>query len=266
MKIFDAHVHIFPVKIAAKASKNIGAFYDLKMNYDGSVQMLKESCEKNGVSKCLVHSVATTHEQVAKINDFIHESVMENPEMFVGFCSLHPDMSAGEIDAEIKRAISLGLKGIKLHPDFQTFNIDDKHAMEMYEVIDNRLPILIHTGDRRYSYSDPERLAAAAKRFSKQRFIGAHFGGWSVWDRAAACLPELENVYVDTCSSLSLISSETAMKYINAYGVDRVFFGTDYPMWTLEDELRLFDKLPLTDEQREKILWSNIMNFLGEKD
>ena len=93
MYIFDAHAHIFPEKIASKASDNIGAFYELPMSFDGSIKSLLDICDRDGISKCLVHSVATKKEQVQSINSFIYESVKQYPERFVGFCSLHPDMS-----------------------------------------------------------------------------------------------------------------------------------------------------------------------------
>ncbi len=263
MYIFDSHVHIYPEKIADKASVNIGNFYDIPMTFNGSIKMLLDECEKAGVNRCLVHSVATTHEQVQKINDFISESVKAYPDKFVGFGSLHPSMSADEVDCEIKRMTEIGLMGIKLHPDFQYFAIDDKHAMEMYEAVDGRLPILFHTGDSRYSYSNPHRLAAAAKRFPKQKMIGAHFGGYSEWDEALRCLPDLENVYVDSCSSLAFISPEKAKEYVRAYTEDKIFFGTDYPMWSASDELERIDRLDLTETAREKIFYRNICKFLG---
>ena len=263
MRIFDSHIHIYPDKIAEKASKNIGAFYDIPMAFNGTLETLIQSCRKSGVEKCLVHSVATTHEQVKKINDFICSAVKMYPDMFVGFCTLHPSMDLKETAEETDRVISLGLKGIKLHPDFQKFNIDDKHAMEMYEVIDGRLPILFHTGDRRYDYSSPERMRIMAKAFPRQRIIAAHFGGYSVWDRALKTLPGLENVWVDSSSSLAFITPEKAKELITAYGDDRVFFGTDYPMWSAEDELKRYDRIDLTDAQRERIFYKNIAGFLG---
>lgn len=263
MYIFDSHVHIYPEKIADKAAQNIGAFYDIKMNYNGSIPVLLENCDKAGVDRCLVHSVATTHEQVQKINDFISQSVKEHSDKFVGFGSLHPSMSAKEADEEIKRMAQIGLMGIKLHPDFQEFNIDDKHAMELYEVIDGRFPILFHTGDKRYSYSSPHRLAAAAKRFPRQKMIGAHFGGWSEWEDAQKCLTDFENVYVDTCSSMAFITPEKTMEYIRAFTEDKVFFGTDYPMWNAAEEIEMINRLDLTDTAREKIFYKNICKFLG---
>ena len=39
-------------------------------------------------------------------------------------------------------------------------------------------------------------------------------------------------------------------------------FGTDYPMWRLDEELEKFMKVPLTDEQRKKILYDNAARLL----
>lgn len=263
MRIFDAHVHIYPDKIAEKASVNVGKFYDIPMKFNGKIETLMNSCKEAGVEHCLVHSVATTHDQVPKINDFIKASVDASKGMFTGFCTLHPSMDAKETEAEIERVISMGLKGIKLHPDCQKFAIDDKHAMEMYEVIDNRLPILFHTGDKRYDYSNADRFRAAAKRFPKQRMIGAHFGGYSVWEDSVKKLADLENVWFDESSSLAFITPEKAKEYINIYGAHRIFFGTDYPMWGAGDELERFDRIDLDDSQRQMILWDNITKFLN---
>ena len=232
------------------------------MDFDGKISTLLEDCSDAGVEKCLVHSVATNNDQVTKINDFIKTSVDNANGMFIGFCTLHPSMSAKEIEAEVDRVISLGLKGVKLHPDCQKFAIDDPCAMQMYEIIDGRLPILLHTGDSRYDYSGPERFRNAAKRFPRQKMIGAHLGGYSEWDHAVKVLAGLENVWYDECSSLSFITPEKAKEYIEIYGYDRVFFGTDYPMWRAKDELEKFDRIDLADEQREKILWKNLNDFL----
>ncbi|MBR5090671.1 MAG: amidohydrolase family protein [Ruminiclostridium sp.] len=263
MRIFDAHVHIYPDKIAEKAAMHVGEFYDIKMAFDGRIATMTENWKKSGVERCLVHSVATTHEQVPKINDFIKASVDASGGMFVGFCTLHPSMSAKEVDAEIERIMAMGLRGVKLHPDCQKFRIDDKHAMEMYEAIDGRVPILFHTGDKRYNYSNPDSFLAAAKRFPKQKMIGAHLGGYTVWEEAVKTLAGLENVWFDESSSLAFITPEKAKEYILTYGEDRVFFGSDYPMWSAKDELERFDRIDLTDTQREKILWKNITAFLN---
>jgi predicted TIM-barrel fold metal-dependent hydrolase len=120
--IIDAHAHIFPEKIAQKATDNIGSFYDLYMNFDGTADMLIKQGDECGVSKYVVQSVATVPHQVKRINDFIVKSVEKYPDKLIGFGSLHPDMKG--MEEEIDRLISLGLHGIKLHPDFQKFAIN----------------------------------------------------------------------------------------------------------------------------------------------
>ncbi|MCM1488230.1 MAG: amidohydrolase family protein [Firmicutes bacterium] len=263
MKIFDAHCHIFPNKIASKASDNIGNFYGLKMEYDGSVETLMELYVRVGISKCLVQSVATVPEQVPHINDFIAESIKLHPTLFVGFCALHPLMEKKEIEAEIDRAIALGLKGIKLHPDFQEFKIDDRKVYDIYEAAEGRLPILFHTGDKRFDYSSPKRLANALKDFPRLTAIAAHFGGWSEWEDGRRYLAGNPNVYVDTSSSLYALSPERAVEYIKDFTPDRVMFGTDYPMWSIENELKLMERLELSDSDREKIMYKTACRLLN---
>jgi len=255
--IFDSHAHIFPEKIAEKASANIAAFYNMRVLYDGRVSTLKRLCRGNGIDGCLVCSVATKAEQAASINDFISGVAAESGGFFTGLCSLHPGMSQKELDSEIDRAVSIGLKGVKLHPDFQEFKADGGEAYKIYEVIGNRLPVLIHAGDSRFDYSSPKRIANAVRRFDNMTVIAAHFGGWSEWGDAVKLLTGLDNVYVDTSSSLYALDKKTAREYIAAFGCDRTLFGTDYPMWNAGDELKMFGELKLDDDTAGKILYKN---------
>lgn len=260
MKRIDAHAHIFPDKIAQKASANIGAFYDMSMSFDGTVSTLLELGEKSKIDTFIVQSVATVPEQVEGINNFIFQKVNENPDKLIGFATIHPDFE--NIELEIERAISLGLKGIKIHPDFQKFNMDCKNAFKMYEIIEGRLPILVHIGDFRYEYSKPRRMAAILDRFPKLEVIGAHFGGWSEWEDAAAVLAD-RRIWVDTSSSLYALTPKRAREFIDLFGVDYVLFGSDYPMWSPADELEMLSKIELTNEERDKILHKNVEKLLG---
>jgi predicted TIM-barrel fold metal-dependent hydrolase len=180
--VIDSHTHIFPAKIAEKASGNIGAFYDIPMRFDGTLETLMKLGELNHIDRFLVHSVATAAAQVEQINTFIAESVEVHPDKLIGFATLHPDME--HIGDEVDRAVSLGLKGIKLHPDFQRFNLDDKAAYPIYEAAQDRIPILTHTGDYRHNYSNPARIPVILKDFPRLKIICAHLGGWSQWKEA----------------------------------------------------------------------------------
>ena len=261
--IIDAHAHIFPNKIAEKAVAGIGSFYNgLEMHCAGTAEDLISSGAEAGITKFIVQSVATVPEQVESINNFISRSVKKFPDNFIGFAAMHPDYP--DIKKEIDRAVSFGLRGIKLHPDFQQFCIDDPKAMKIYEAAEGRMPILIHTGDSRYQWSKPERLAKVLEAFPKLDVIAAHFGGWSEWDSAVSVLggQKYGNLGTDCSSSLYAISPERAKLIIDSYGADRVLFGTDYPMWIAAEELKRFSEIPLTCREREMILHKNAENLL----
>ena len=262
MEIIDAHAHIYPEKIAAKATDTIGVFYDIKMEMPaGTAERLVEDGKKAGITGYVVHSVATTAKQVRSINDFIKREVDAHPE-FIGFITLHQDLSEEEIAAEIDFALANNLKGIKLHPDFQKFNIDDECAEKFYLAAEGKLPILFHIGDDRYDFSAPERLAKMARKYPNTTFIAAHFGGYRCWDRASIYLG-LDNVYFDTCSSLPFITPERAKELIDLLGAERFFFATDFPMWDALGEMERFNKIDLTERERKMIFGENIKRVLG---
>ena len=160
MKIIDAHAHIFPEKIADKATESISDFYSTPMQHTGNVQQLLESGKKIGVDKYLVFTTATKAEQVESINNFIAKQVSEHSE-FIGLGTMHIDFTAFE--SELSRIKELGLNGIKLHPDFQKFNFDDEKLYPMYSLLsDLNMFVLTHAGDFRYGFSHPERIAKIA--------------------------------------------------------------------------------------------------------
>lgn len=257
--IIDAHAHIFPDKIADKAAKGIGGFYDITAKYDGTLKTLMEQGGTAGVDKFLVQSVATVPEQVRSINNYISECVSLYPDKLIGFGAMHPDFE--DITEETERIISLGLKGIKLHSDFQRFNLDEKRAFAIYEAAEGRLPILFHIGDPRCDFSAPERLMRVVKRFPKLTVIAAHLAGWTMWDKGAE-LFENSGIYADCSSSLYALSPEHAAELIRKIGADKVFWGTDYPLWGAAEELDRLRSLPLSDEEKDNILGGNAARML----
>ena len=277
--IIDAHAHIFPEKIAAKAVNAIGEFYNIKMSENGMLNCLLANAEKAGISASVVSSTATVKEQVKSINRFILScvsggapgssrpttlSTLNSPlSTLIGLITLHPDMSIGDIDEEIKFAKDNNLKGIKLHPDFQKFYIDDINAEKIYSSAqDAGLSVLVHTGDDRYDYSQPARLVRVAKKFKKLKFCGAHFGGYQSWDKVK-CYHETPNVYFDTSSSLFKISEETAAGLIDEFKPERFMFGTDFPMWNQSEELSRFFRINLSENENNIILSKTALRFYG---
>lgn len=257
-RIIDAHTHIFPQKIAEKAVSSIGMFYDLKMREAGTAESLLESGKKIGTERYLVCSTATKPAQVVSINDFIYEECRRHPE-FVGFATLHPEME--DIGAEFDRILKRGYYGIKLHPDFQGFNIDDPCAMDIYRRAEGKLFILFHTGDPRYDFSAPSRLARVCDRFPDLHCIAAHFGGWERWKEAFEVY-ESPHIYMDTSSSLYTMGSEQVNRFLEKFGADHFFFGTDFPMWSHEAELKRLHDLKLPPEMEQAILYDNFARVI----
>lgn len=263
-KIIDMHAHIYPAKIAEKAVAGIEKFYGIYKgeSLDGTPETLIKSGQKYNVVKFLVHSTATKREQVEHINDFIISQINIH-DCFVGYGTLHFDMTEEDVNKELARIKAAGIKGIKLHPDCQHFYIDDPIMDKIYSACaEFDMPILFHVGDDRYDYSRPEKMAATAARFPTGRYIAAHFGGYSCWD-TVKCYKGLDNVYFDTCSTLFKLPVEKAVELIEFYGSERFFFGTDYPLFCHDGEMRRFYSLPLDDATQEKIMYTNAVKFLG---
>lgn len=259
LPIIDCHCHVYPDKISQAASKATGEFYGISVAHEGIISELKLLSLEARISHHVIFSVATAPKQVHSINNFILKTVCENPKKFSGLGTLHPDST--DIKGDIEEIISLGLKGVKLHPDIQQFKIDDYRCLKIYELCEGRLPILMHTGDKRFDFSNPNRLKPILETYTDLTVIAAHLGGYSVWEQAAKELSGFDNIMVDTSSSLSFMSPERALKIINSFGVDKVMFGVDYPVWNPKQELEKLLLLDLNEDEKSKILYKNAANL-----
>jgi len=260
MKLIDFHCHIYPEKISRKAVESVGEFYNLEMHCDGTVNALLKQGEEFSVCGYVVHSVAVDGAHVETINNYISSECNLHKE-FHGFGTMHAEYP--DKRKELERLKELGLKGLKIHPDTQHYNIDDRRMDEVYDFLsENKMPLMIHCGDYRYDFSHPRRLVELLDRFPRLTVVGAHFGGWSVWDLALEYLKD-KNCYLDTSSSIAMIGTVRAQELIRLYGAERILFATDFPMWTLKDELAYFDKMTLTDEERELIFYKNAEKILN---
>lgn len=263
MYFLDSHAHIYPDAIAAKAAQSIAEFYSIPMQADGRLATLLARGREAGITRHLVHSVGVTPDRVPSVNDYLMRTVAEHPDCLIGFGTMHPDVP--DVAAELRRIRAGGLKGVKLHPDFQRFPLDSEAAVAMFRTLaEMDMPALVHTGDTRYPYSEPARMARALAAAPGLRVICAHLGGWSVWDDAWQVLADLPGVWVDTSSSLYALQPEQAAAIIRRYDGTHVFFGTDYPMWDPVEERARFDALPLSQAERERIAHGNLEAFLKE--
>lgn len=261
MEFFDIHTHIYPDDIARKAAESVQKFYGIggEGDMDGTAGTLLERGKAAGISRFLILPVAIRPDRVQGINDYIAAQTRAHRE-FVGFGTVHARMEG--LLEEVERIAALGLRGVKMHPDSQKFPIDDPALFPMYETLRGKLPVMLHMGDHRYDYSQPARLRRVLELFPGLQVIAAHFGGYSVYEEAFQQLRD-KNCIFDTSSSLMFLEPGRAEKYINAYGAERMAFGTDYPMWDPVEERKRFDTLRLTDAQKEQIASGTAKRFLG---
>jgi len=259
-RIADAHAHIYPEKIAEKATRAVGAFYSVEMAVrKGSPEQLLENGSRIGCSRYLVCSVATSADQVSSITDYIAEQCAAHPE-FVGLGAYHQDIA--DPTPVLDHVQELGLRGIKLHPDFQRFDIDDPRMLPFYRECARRgLIVLFHMGDNRYDFSAPSRLVNVLDRVPDLRCIAAHLGGYMKWEDSH--LLEGSDVYFDTSSSLWWLEPDQAASLIELFGYDKVMFGVDFPMWNHSKELDRFLGIGLSRERNQAILYDNFARLFG---
>jgi len=265
-RIFDAHTHTYPAPIAARATEALGHFYDFPVQGEGTYDDLAKCGRACGYDGFLLFCVATNAHQVQKVNDSIAAlTARAKNEGFlaVGLAGMH--QSYPDMIGELERCAELGLGGVKLHPDIQQVDVDDPVLLPLYERMEQMDQLLyLHAGDNRvqYRFSSPDKIARIASLFPHLRIVAAHLGGYRAWEEGK-CLHRLDNLFTDCSSALWAMSPDRGAELIRAWGVDRVLYGSDYPVLTPEQHLRLFLTLPLTESERETVLYRSAASLLG---
>lgn len=260
--LIDFHTHAFPPRIASRA---VGKLSDdcggVQPQTDGTVEGLKAQMLLDGVDISVVQSIATNPHQMQKVNDFAI-AINEDPKI-VAFGSVHPD--APDALEELERIADAGLKGIKLHPEYQGFYADDEKMKPIYQKISQLgLVTLFHAGQD-YGFPPPyhampEHMKNALRWFDTP-VVAAHWGGL---DCCFAVLDKLcgENLYFDLSFGYSHMPKPTAQAIIDKHGTDKLLFGSDMPWSRPAWEKRLLDTLDLSPTDRAKIDCENAKRLL----
>lgn len=261
MQIIDIHAHIYPPKIALKATDSVRDFYQIQGsgNMNGTVELLRQRGAIAGISLYTVLPVSNSPERVRSINTFILEQT-EAYQDFIGFGTVHAAMP--HIEDEVEWILNNHLKGIKMHPDSQRFPIDDPRLYPVYDRIQGKIPVMLHMGDPRYNYSHPVRLRHVMDTFPKLQVIAAHFGGYQMFDIAKEQLYDTDCIF-DISSAMMFMEPGEPERYINIYGAERMAYGSDYPLWDPVEEVRRFQSLKLTESQFDQISHKTAQRILG---
>lgn len=265
--IFDIHTHTYPEAIAARATEGLGKFYNFHVEGEGTYADMENDAKEFHVRGFLLFSVCTNAHQVEKVNTSIANLTKlsrEHGYQSYGFAGMHQDFA--DFKGELDRAESIGLCGVKIHPDIQGVDIDDKRLLPLYESMEGRMPLYLHMGDDRpeYRFSEAKKLVHILELFPGLEVVAAHFGGYKAWDDSEKYLAGRPNVWYDTSSALWAMTPEYARHLVTVLGADRIMFGTDYPVVEMEPELERFMAIDLTESERRDILYNNAMRFIKE--
>lgn len=259
--IIDFHTHAFPDEIADRAIPFLEKEGNIKARLNGKITSLLASMDENGIEKSVVCSIATKPSQFESILSW---SKKIRSERIIPFPSFHPD------DPNFRERISAiageGFKGIKFHPYYQNFDIDEDRLLLIYEeIIKNKLIIVMHTGFDfafpRIRKADPFKISKVIGLFPEIRLITTHLGSWDDWDEVEKHLIG-KDVYMEISFSLEMLGKERARDMILRHPATHILFGTDSP-WTDQGEtLSLLKRLGLDEERQNLILRNNAIKLL----
>ncbi|MEF2146015.1 MAG: amidohydrolase family protein [Desulfovibrionaceae bacterium] len=249
--LYDVHTHAFHPKIAHKVTAQLQDHYGILPIGTGTVEDLLERETKAGIDRVFLHTAATDPSQVIPANNWAIHLSETYPEI-EAFGTMHPEYDQPE--RELERLERKGIRGIKLHPDFQGFRLDDPGFFELMEMINDRFLLMVHVGDTlppEQNPSCPRKLAAILHAFPKARIIAAHLGGYQHWDYVPEHLCGLD-VWMDTSSALPFMTDAQIKAILDNHPRERILFGSDYPLFDPCEALyRLQTRLNLTDTELE---------------
>lgn len=261
--IIDFHTHIFPDKLAHSAISSLEKSSGNKAFSDGTKSGLLREMDKAGVQKAVLMPIAVKPSNTPTINNIAIEN---NRGRFVSFGSVHPYFEDWE--NELHRLSDAGIRGIKLHPDFQNVFLDDEKTVDLMSLAGKlNLLITIH-GGMDVSFPDihkstPKRLVSVLPELKHCKIICAHSGGCGYEDDVINLLLDKEQIYIDTSYSLGKTDKDKLLTIYNGIDKRHILFGTDSPWGGIKEEIEMLNALPLAEELKDNIFSGNALKLLG---
>ena len=261
MRIIDIHTHAWPDAIASAAVSTIGSQGHLVARYDGTISGLTVAMDRAGVDASVVLPVATKPGQVAAINDWIAGA---GSARIVPFGAMHPDFA--DPATEIARMSALGLRGFKMHPEYQQFDPAELRMRAIYAAaVEHGMILFFHAGaDVACSTvrGTPEQFCTVLDEWPELTAVLAHMGGFRQWHEVSKHLAG-RDVWFDTAYTLGHLPDDEFVTLARAHGADRVLFGTDGPWTDAATQIAHLRSMPFSDAELAAILGGNAMRLLG---
>jgi uncharacterized protein len=261
--IVDFHTHAFPDELSERVMKMLEEEGGIKARLDGRVSSLLRSMDDCGIEKSVICNIATKPAQFPSIMKWSKEI---SSDRIIPFPSLHPhDPDFSERIREIKGE---GFKGIKFHPYYQNFTIDEEKLLPVYErICEEDLLVVMHTGfDFAFPetrIADPEKVLHVVERFPPLKFITTHLGAWNQWEEVERQLLG-KQIYMEISFSLEFMAQrESVRKIILHHPPEYILFGTDSPWTDQRETTERLRSLQLGEEKERLILRDNALRLLG---
>lgn len=261
--VIDFHTHAFPDALAQRAISTLVAAGN--NGYvpcsDGTAGGLLKNMDRFGVDISVVQPVVTKPSQTRTVNLWAKEI---SDGRLISFGGLHPETD--DFKRDIDFICELGLPGIKLHPEYQGFEIDDPKMLRLYDYALSRgLILLFHAGfDPAFPppiHSSPKRFRQISESLGGGTIVAAHLGGIKQWDEVEQELAG-SRVYLDTSMGFEYYSKEQFLRIVKKHGADKILFASDSPWSRADKELETLNSLPLSQEEKDLILYKNAKGLL----
>ena len=267
--LIDFHTHIFPDKIAEKTIKALATNSNSTPYTDGTDLGLIKNMENGGADISVNLPVLTKPNQFDSVLEFaqiINAKYEHAKRRIISFAGMHP--YCDDIKGKMKRIKDLGIKGIKIHPDYQETFIDDERYVEILKAAkDNDLIVVTHAGvDNGYIGKPvrcpPELSKKVLEKVNYKKIVLGHYGGHKQWQKVLDLLADF-NVYFDTAFTFYKISEELFKKILYAHGEDKILFATDCPWSDIKHDKETFLSYNLSKQTEDKILYKNALKLLN---
>jgi len=259
--IIDFHAHAFPDPVAARAIPALEHAGQVTALLDGRLASLLASMDRAGIAQSVICSIATRPEQFASI---ISWSKSIRSERLIPFPSFHP--AAPDAVEQIAAIRAAGFPGLKMHPYYQEFVLDEERMWPLYEAMAAAgLILVMHTGFDigfpRERICDPEKIVRVIERVPQLKLVATHLGAWDDWDAVEELLIG-RSLYMDISYSLQFLDRERARRMIRNHSAAYVLFGTDSPWADQGGVVGLLKALQLDAAEEKAILGGNAARLL----
>lgn len=259
--IVDFHTHMFPDRIASSTIRFLSDVCGIRAYTDGTYGGLFNSTKAAGIDLSIALPVVTKPSQYGAIAQFAREYQEGN---ILSFAGVHPaDPNAGSALVNLSK---MGIKGIKLHPDYQDMYFNDiRYKRILARASELGLITVVHSGfDPKCPdnvHCTPQMAAEVIDEVRPSNLVLAHMGGSRMWDDVEEYLVG-KDVYFDTGVVLNRMPREQFLRIVKDHGADRILFATDSPWAEQKEYIDIMRDMPLSEEEREKILGGNAQKLL----